>query len=392
MIGRQFIGHGNSILGAIINFLFITADQSSRGGTERAVSNLAIMLDEIGGHQINVLSIRGGASSFFPMPEGANLATLNHPKKRWLKQLSLPLEIISAIRNTGPDVVIAVDSVHFFYLAAATGLFPKIRFWCWEHFNALSTLGIRRRGLGRRLASILADAVIVLTTEDRRYWRALFGTSPSRLVVIPNPIPHSSAVASPSEDLSPRDATMDGAQSLPNSCARKTVLAAGRLEEQKGFDLLLRSWALIPQRNRAGWLLKIAGEGRLKSELEALAFELGVRDSVEFLGYVDLSYEMCVSDIFALSSRFEGFALVLLEAVSAGLPCVAFSCPSGPKEIVDHGRSGYLVPPGDTVSFAKRLNGLMQSDDLRDKFGEYSAISAERFAWPMVRRKWAELL
>src|SRR5207245_8477381 len=118
------------------------------------------------------------------------------------------------------------------------------------------------------------------------------------------------------------------------------VLAMGRLVPQKGFDWLLDAWARV-RTDRPDWRLVIAGEGPDRAELASRARRLGVEASVEFPGFDREPYRrMAGAEVFVLSSRYEGFPLVLVEAMGCALPVVAMDCPSGPREIVREGADG----------------------------------------------------
>jgi glycosyltransferase involved in cell wall biosynthesis len=127
--------------------------------------------------------------------------------------------------------------------------------------------------------------------------------------------------------------------------AKPFIFALGRLSRQKGFDVLILAHALALRQGAASHHLMIAGEGPHLQQLEALAEELGVADSVTFAGFLKNPYAVLAkADLFALPSRWEGFPLALSEAVLLGIPAVSSDCVSGPSEILDGGRFGDLVP------------------------------------------------
>ena len=137
------------------------------------------------------------------------------------------------------------------------------------------------------------------------------------------------------------------------------ILGAGRLSKQKAFDVLLKAFAIIRQQRACR--LMILGEGPLRAELEALAASLGITDDFALPGFVSNPYAyMQHAKVFALSSAFEGFGNVLVEAMAVGTPVVSTDCPSGPREILDAGRYGALVPVGDTEALAQAILGAME--------------------------------
>ncbi len=147
------------------------------------------------------------------------------------------------------------------------------------------------------------------------------------------------------------------------------VIASGRLVEQKGFDLLISAFSSVSEAN-PNWHLSIFGEGPLEKVLKNQIETLNLASRVQLCGRTNtMMEEMSNSDIFVLSSRFEGFPNALLEAMGTGLACIAFDCPSGPKDmIVDH-ENGRLIPDGDTDLLAKALGELMGDVVVCDELG-----------------------
>jgi glycosyltransferase involved in cell wall biosynthesis len=158
------------------------------------------------------------------------------------------------------------------------------------------------------------------------------------------------------------------------------LLAVGRLAFEKGHDVLLRALA------QAGpalppWSLTVLGEGPLRGELLRLAAELGIADRCEFPGYVADPYALMVtSDIYIHPSRWEGFGLSLLEAMALGLPVIATSCPGGPKEILENGAHGVLVPPEDVGALAGAIIRLAIDRTLREELGDTAARRASAYS------------
>jgi glycosyltransferase involved in cell wall biosynthesis len=171
-----------------------------------------------------------------------------------------------------------------------------------------------------------------------------------------------------------------------------TVVAAGRLVRQKGFDLLIRAHAALRGRGVAHQLV-IVGEGELRPALEALIAELGVQDSVHLPGYVSNPYPlMCHASVFALSSLWEGFGAVIVEAMACGAAVVAFDCPSGPSEILEGGRYGVLVPPDDAEALSEALGRVLSDAELRRELSEHSRRRAQDFAPRVTVPQWEALL
>lgn len=210
------------------------------------------------------------------------------------------------------------------------------------------------------------DAFVILTRQDAAKWGAL-----PNLHVIPNA----------------RTFTTDNPAQLEN----KEVLAVGRYAYQKGFDLLLQAWAAVC-REVSGWTLRIVGDGELRGEMERQVARLGLEDSVRLARPTsDIVPIYRQASVFVLSSRYEGFGLVLLEAMTCGLPCVSFDCEYGPSEILADGRDGFLVPAGDTDALAARLLTLMRDPALRQRMGAAAYADSARFSTEAVMGQWERL-
>jgi len=229
----------------------------------------------------------------------------------------------------------------------------------------------------RRWAYPRADAVIALTHGTAQWLDAhLPGVSAQ---VIPN------SVRWPLED---------GDPALPadRPPGRKRLLAVGRLHPVKGFECLLHAFAplsrLFPE-----WDLVILGEGDARAALEALRDELGLRDRVSLPGRVgNVGAWYAASDAYVLSSVAEGLSNTLLEAMASGLPCVAFDCETGPREIIRDGIDGVLVRPvQDAEALAARLSEVMADVGLRARFAHRAVDVRDRFGPARVMALWGQV-
>jgi glycosyltransferase involved in cell wall biosynthesis len=171
----------------------------------------------------------------------------------------------------------------------------------------------------------------------------------------------------------------------------KTIVAAGRLVPQKGFDVLIKAHAKLIKRSFDHKLI-ILGDGNLRDELQELARGLGVSDSVVFEGYVvDPSVYFKNATVFVLSSRFEGLGMVILEAMMAGAPVVATDCPYGPAEILENGKYGILVPPEDVNALAAAIERLLLDSGLRDLLKKSGPQRAADFLPDKIIPQWESL-
>lgn len=176
-----------------------------------------------------------------------------------------------------------------------------------------------------------------------------------------------------------------------SSLEEKKVIAVGRLDASKGFDILISLWSIIIKKH-FGWKLEIWGDGPDYQRLERLIFDLEIKDYVFLKGRTyDVSKEYRSSSIYAMTSRFEGFGMVLIEAKQHGLPIVCFDSVCGSKEIVHNGVDGYLIKKGDVDSFVLSLEKLMEDEELRQKMGRAQLIDAKRFRPEVIMPYWNNL-
>lgn len=216
------------------------------------------------------------------------------------------------------------------------------------------------------------DAMVVLTRADAAdYARAVAGGG-TLVVPIPNALPWPVE----EEPTAPRD---------------PVVVAAGRLVEQKGFDRLIPAYAPVARRH-PDWQLHIYGRGRDRKLLQRLIRAHGLQGTVILKGYTDqMEGVLRTASIYAMTSRYEGFPMALLEAMGKGLPLVSFDCPRGPAEMVEDGRNGRLVPDGDVEGFSQALSELIEDADLRARMGSASRADARRYEIDPIAAEWETL-
>ena len=209
------------------------------------------------------------------------------------------------------------------------------------------------------------DKFIVLTHEDAEQWKGI-----NNVMVIPNPI-----------TINTDRRTL---------CNNKQVIAVGRYTYQKGFDLLIEAWSIVHKKH-PDWNLHIYGAGD-KTSYVRLASKMQITSSISFHGATDnITDKYLESSIFALSSRFEGFGLVLAEAMSVGLPCVSFACPCGPRDIIKDGEDGILCENGNINAFADGICKLIENNSLRKEMSKNAITNIQRFNIDNVMTLWHEL-
>jgi glycosyltransferase involved in cell wall biosynthesis len=214
--------------------------------------------------------------------------------------------------------------------------------------------------------------LVTLTESHRADWQELLGEDGPPVVAIPNAVP--------AVPLGPGDPS-----------AHK-LIAAGRLENQKGFDLLLAAFAAGAARH-PDWTLDVYGNGSRREDLQRSILDLGLESRVHLKGPTDrLGERMREASVFVLSSRYEGFPIVLLEAMAAGLAVVSFDCPTGPRDIVADGANGILVPAEDVAAMATALDRVMEDEALRRRLAAAAPAAVEPYSVRAVGRRWDELL
>lgn len=222
----------------------------------------------------------------------------------------------------------------------------------------------------RRLQRVMGDldAFLLLTDEDARLFQR---AALHNVGVMPNP------VSFPPGQLSTLDAPV--------------VMSAGRYHEQKALDRLLDAWVEV-HRAHPEWQLRLFGAGPLEGELREQVQRLGLQDTAHLMGTTDdVRGELLKSSVYAMSSRHEGLPMVLTEAMSCGVPCVAMDCAPGIAEIVTHEVDGLVTPPADVAGLAAGLLRLVEDEQLRRRLGAAAPAAVARFGLDSVLDRWESL-
>jgi glycosyltransferase involved in cell wall biosynthesis len=356
------------------------------GGTIRATLTLAAYLAE--DHDVEVVSMRRWRDKpFLPLPDGVPIRALDDQRGRRGLLARLPsllihpddyaypwyslrtdLQLLRWLRALGPGVVVTTRPA---FNLAAVRLAPRGTIVIGqEHLHLRSHRPRLAADIRRHYPRL--DALTVLTAHDETDYRAMLAGSATRVERIPNALP-----------------VLGGGVSAQTE---NVVVAAGRLNTQKGFDLLIAAFALVAQR-RPDWRLRIYGSGPERPRLQAQIEALAVGDHVTLEGRTQhLAEAMADASLFALSSRFEGFGMVILEAMSKGLPVVSFDCPHGPGDIIGDREDGLLVAPEDVDAFAAGLLELIDDPERRRRYAEAALHKAQQFDIARIGPRWDGLL
>jgi glycosyltransferase involved in cell wall biosynthesis len=226
-----------------------------------------------------------------------------------------------------------------------------------------------RRAIGRAYRRL--DAVVTLTERDAFDYRQLLGAAGTRVACIPNAV-----------------ATTE----CRSTQERKVVVAAGRLVPSKGFDRLIQAFAAVVARH-PDWTLRIYGTGPERALLASLVNRHGLERSVQLLGFTPrLTEELAEGSLFVLSSRNEGFPMVLLEAMSVGVPVVSFDCRNGPADLITDGVDGLLVEQGDVAGLAEAMCSLIEQPSWRRGMAVAAAATSATYAVDRLAARWEVLL
>lgn len=353
-----------------LNIIFFIGNMSHSGGTERVLSIVANGLAQRG-YQVVIMSLWGSGETFFRIEEPVKLYWLEKeaPRAGIFKKIRL---MTSFLNRENADFLVDVDIILGCYSFFLKQFRPHMHWISWEHFNYYyhfrKNHNLRR--LIRRLVGRFTDQLVVLSEEDKGYYEKNLNLKCS-ITRIYNPNPY--------EDVKPK------------TTGEKVVFAAGRLTKVKGFDLLIKSWKLLEEKYPE-WTVLVAGDGEEKEKLARKIKDAGLKHFYLIGSVAGIEQYYQKSEIFVLSSRDEGFGMVLLEAMDYSLPVVSYSCKAGPSEIVIDGENGFLVEPENIEMFAEKMDLLMADFEKRREMGEKAKQSTQRFGKEHILDQWEALL
>ena len=370
-----------------MKLIYLIAATHNSGGMERVLANKVNYL-VAHGYDVSIITTdQRGLRPFFPLDErikccdlGINYEEnngksflnklLHYPFKQWKHKIRLT----KLLKELNADIVISMFCNDASILSRINDGSKKV---LEVHFSRFKRLQYGRKGLWKiadewrsrndeRMVACF-DRFVVLTQEDRTYW----GDIPN-IQVISNA----------------RTYTFSQLTTLNN----KTVLAVGRYSHQKGFERLIDAWKMVCQKVD-GWTLLIVGDGELRQDLLRQIEANGLNEKVVLkkVQAEKMPDAYTHASIFALSSRYEGLPMVLLEAQAAGLPIVSFDCKCGPKDLIENGVNGFLVKEGDVDALADRLLFLINDENLRNEMGQAAYCNSVRYAEEVIMKQWEDL-
>ena len=341
-----------------MKIIFLEGDMSRAGGTERMTAFLANAL--CSEHKVYIFSLHGCGESFFELEPQVTHIRLPEKHQRKAIHRFLQKELI--------DIAVNVDTgMSIFGIPSAWG--TKTKVITWEHSNYFNNWGSRRFPYIRRFAARHSDAMVVLTGQDKRNYETHI---PSNVPVY--------AIANPVQR-----------HEIHYDAASRTILSAGALLPIKGYDRAIEvAKRILP--SRPAWKWVICGEGPEREHLECLIREAGLEKQVFLPGTLrDMEAQYRSAAMVVMTSHMEGLPMVLLEAKSYGLPLVSFDIMTGPRDIIEDGVNGSLIPPDNVGVMAEKICGLIDQPLLRKQFSENAALDMDKFDRKAIVEKWMKL-
>lgn len=371
-----------------MKIIYVIASLETSGGTERIVSEKANYLADVFRYDVSIICYdqHKDSPNFYILSEKVEQINLGlqmysqyqytYPKRLWKKYVlrrRLKRVLSKVVKEINPDFLIGISHFRADIVCAIDCKTKKIieshvpRSFI-ENTNIKYINDIYKKYYDMRYFHIIekkTDMIITLTEGDRELW-----SKAKRVKTIPNfSNIHIDQVCNPK---------------------KKRVITIGRLSKEKGFDRLLVIWKLVVNKH-PNWQLDIFGEGDMKNKLEQ-KIKLGNITNVTLCGTTNnISKELSASSICVSTSYYEGFSLVLLEAISHGVPCISFDCPYGPRTIIEDGECGYLVEDGNIPLFVEKLCTLMENEQLRLHFSKASVERSKVFNIDSIMIQWKNL-
>lgn len=369
-----------------MRILFCIRGLYNSGGTERILTDRANYLAEIFKYECMIVTLeQKNKKNFYKLSSKIQLRDLDIDYSGYYKmnifkkivyffkeQIKHKNRLKKILEEYMPDIVISLGDNEKYIL-------PKIykgKLILEHHFEKYYRFKEQKGILNLLVNYILLakekklkkyyDEFLVLTEEDKNQWKNI------KARVIPNFLVNFPLLRSDLES--------------------KKVISVGRLEYQKGYDILIEVWNKVKQKY-PDWILDIYGEGSLKEALQKKINKYGLQNNIYLKGREEniqkkyLDYSM-----YILSSRYEGFGMVLIEAQASGLPVVSFDCPCGPKDIINHNKDGLLCKNGNIDEMAQKIIYLIENKEVRKEFGKNAQLNSFRFSKERIMNEWNNLI
>lgn len=357
------------------------------GGMERVLLNkVRYLVEEKGWNVAVVTTDQHGRPSFYPFPEGVRMIDLgvNYSDDNgrpfmqkllgYLRRRQVHKKRLKALlEEERPDIVDCFYPGECSFVPSLKDGSKKVmelhQSKLFHHqYNRSGLMGLADRVRARMDEGLVRkfDRFVVLTQEDKEMWGEMPG-----IRVIPNA---ANFIAEKYSD-----------------CTAKRVIAVGRLDYQKSFDRLIQVWEKVHQQ-MPDWRLDIFGQGEWKEMLQGMIDERVLQDTVRLNDPTrNIGKEYSESSMLVMSSHYEGFPMVMIEAMACGLPAVCFDFKCGPRDIIVEGENGLIVPDGNVEALAEAMVRLMKGDELRKRMGENAKKVVEKYSEDRVMGLWVNL-
>lgn len=361
------------------------------GGAERVLVNLLRGLSRT---EFAITLVLYEGICAYPIPENVQLRILDIPPGRNLLSLGAGFlkkirALAGLIKEHRPDLVFSLlSSTNAAAILAAVFAGTRAKVIASEHtFPSVNLANERFGSLTARVITLLyprAERIIAVSQGIRDDLIKNFGVRRESVNVIYNPVDLDEIGRLGSNKIDHPWFLPAATQEVP------VIIAAGRLTKQKGYPILLQAFARVNESVHCR--LVILGEGGDRASLEKLASELGIAADVSFPGFQENPFAyMAKAAVFAMSSLYEGFPMVLVEAMALGTPVISTACPSGPDELISDGINGLLVPTGDADALAGAVLRVLSDSALREKLSRGGRQRAEDFAVSRISEKYSRL-
>lgn len=346
------------------------------GGAERVVSTLANGLSNY--YEITIITFTN-IPPFYPLDKKIKVVHCFDelkPSKNFLDSITINYRLYKKIKKTAKTLSIELligfmTNTNILTVLAAKSL--RIPVLISERINPEFSTLPKFWSIMRKLTYPSANCLIVQTEPIKKYFEAFVKTN--KLIILPNPI--SSVHQEFKEKIN-----------LP--IKENIVLSVGRLSNQKGHDIAIKAFTKLKPNN---WELHIVGEGPKRKVYKELISKLKMTDKIKLIGRDNnISNYYLKSKVFIFPSRFEGFPNALTEAMYMGLPCISTDCPTGPSELINNGKNGYLISVNDIENLTTNLEKLINDESLRLELGTNAVLSVIHLEEEKVVNQWSELI
>lgn len=367
-----------------MRILYVIQSIARWGGIERVLTDKMNALVRLYGYEVFLLTVDQGTHAFpFALDERVHVQDLaicfHHQYRysglrryydRWCRNRLFRRRLSDSITAISPDIIIGTTANYVAQINALRGNIPFVveSHSGYAHVMEFEQMRWYHRWQIQRLYRQLSHVtgIVSLTSSDARCWQQIH----HQVWTIPNVV-HLNDTGRTSE------------------CTEKRVIFVGRFSQQKNIPGLIEIWKAVHKRH-PDWQLDIYGDGeyrqRFEQEIEALDIRINI-----FMPTGQIMERYCESSVYVMTSAYEPFGLVLVEAMSCGLPVVAYDCPYGPGDIIEEGKNGFLVAQGNVEQFVERLSLLMADEELRRKMGQQAQQSAFRYDTSQIMPLWKQL-